>query len=186
MLSGAPCVGAAVRPRRRRTAHPGARSYWASRVLVGRPRGPAGQGGEGCAGAGASPPGGGEVMARRRCAAPLVPAAGLLWGRAPRPRSQPWAGGVPGRGLSRRAPRGARPRLPGGAGGGGGGGGWGRGVGVGGGRGATGLGTICCCTFHQGNRPCNHLHKTKPHAYKHKKGNMTNQAWIESPEPNVD
>ena len=58
MLSAAPCVGAAVRPRRRWTAHPGAGSDWASRVLVDRPKGPAGQGGEGCAGAGASPPGG--------------------------------------------------------------------------------------------------------------------------------
>ena len=69
---------------------------------------------------------GGEVMARRRCAAPLVPAAGLLWGRAPHMRSQPWAGGVPGRGLSRRPPHGALPGLPGG---GGGQGGSGRGVG---------------------------------------------------------
>ena len=33
--------------------------------------------------------GGGEVMAGRRCAAPLVPAAGLLWGRALHLRSQP-------------------------------------------------------------------------------------------------
>ena len=67
---------------------------------------------------------GGEVMARRRCAAPLVPAAGLLWGRALHLRSQPWPGGVPGRGLSRRPARGALPGLPGG----GGRGGWGRGV----------------------------------------------------------
>ena len=37
MLSAAPCLGAAVRPWRRRTAFPGARSDWASRVLLGRP-----------------------------------------------------------------------------------------------------------------------------------------------------
>ena len=66
---------------------------------------------------------GGEVKARRRCAALLVPAAGLLWGRALHLRSQPRAGGVPGRGLSRRPPRGALPGLPGG-GGGAGAGGW--------------------------------------------------------------
>ena len=65
---------------------------------------------------------GGEVTARRRCAAPLVPAAGLLWGRALHLRSQPWAGGEPGHGLSRRSPRGALPGLPGGAGGAGAGG----------------------------------------------------------------
>ena len=58
MLSAAPCAGAAIRPRRRWTAHLGARSDWASRVLVGPPRGLAGQGGEGCAGAFASSPGG--------------------------------------------------------------------------------------------------------------------------------
>ena len=60
---------------------------------------------------------GGEVMARRRCAALVVPAAVLLWGRALHLRSQPGAGGLPGRGLSQRPPRGALPGLAGGAGG---------------------------------------------------------------------
>ena len=67
---------------------------------------------------------GGEVMARRRCTALLVPAAGLLWGLALHLRSRPRAAGVPGRGLSRRPP--AVPCL-GSRGGGGGGaraGGW--------------------------------------------------------------
>ena len=54
LLSAAPCVGAAVRPWRRRTAFPGVGQPRA----VGPPLGLAGQGGECCAGAGVSPPGG--------------------------------------------------------------------------------------------------------------------------------
>ena len=79
---------------------------------VRRPRGP-GRGmpvkGErravrGGGGGGGGATRGGEVMARRSGAALLVLAAGSPRGCAQHRRSQPWAGGVPGHGLSRPPP----------------------------------------------------------------------------------
>ena len=73
---------------------------------------------------------GGEVMACRSGAALRVLAAGSPRGCAQHRRSQPWAGGVPSCGLSRRPP--PPPLVPGWASGGG------RGLeGEGGGGGAT-------------------------------------------------
>ena len=109
-LGDPPSIGGEVRP----TNGPPAPRVGSRHAGQGREEGGARGGGGRCR------PGGGEVMARRSGAALLVPAAGSPRGCAQHRRSQPWAEGVPGRGLSRRPP--PPPWCQVGAQGGGGGG----------------------------------------------------------------